>query len=350
MFVHLMNEHINYIHRCFELAEKGRGYTKSNPLVGAVFVHGDKIVSEGYHCEYGGAHAEVKCLDRIHDDDILKNGTLYVSLEPCCHHGKTPPCTDLIIQKGIRRVVIGSLDFNQTVHGKGMEILKEYGIEVINLDMIVHQRLLNSSFYINQTKKRPFFKAKFAYSQDGLMGKKEGRVKITTLEMDFWSHKMRYDSDAVLVGSKTWIADQPKLDARLYRAYYPDIIILTHQPDLVVSSRSQQKIVVLNPDRDESKENVFWVRTEINDGKAVAVKLFELGYRNVLIEGGRETIQFFQKLDLIDELVTIQNESIKLNNGVHIPEIEYNRFVLSHTYTIDQETKKQYIHHDFFTI
>ena len=345
-----MPEHIEYIHRCFELAEKARGGTKSNPLVGAVLVHQDRIVSEGYHREYGGPHAEVHCLENMTDSEILKNATLYISLEPCCHHGKTPPCTGLIIQKGICRVVIGSLDFNKTVQGKGMEILKVHGIEVINLDLTVRQRLLNSSFYINQTQQRPFFKAKFAYSQDGLMGIMEERVKITTLEMDFWSHKMRYEADAVLVGSRTWIADQPKLDARLYRTYYPDIIILTHQPDLVVSSRLNQKIVVLNPDLDECKENVFWARTEVNDGKAIAAKLFELGYRNVLIEGGSETIQFFQKFDLIDELVTIQNESIKLNNGVHIPEIEYNRFVLEDTCTIDQETRKRYMHHDFFTI
>ena len=155
------------MNRCFELAERGRGATRSNPLVGALLVHNDKIVAEGFHAFYGGPHAEVNCINGLTNRELLSESTLYVSLEPCNFLGKTPACTDYILNHGLKKVVIGSADFNPRVRNQGIDYLRSQEIEVLNLDWQERQKSLNIRFFINQTQNEPYFIGKLSMSRDG---------------------------------------------------------------------------------------------------------------------------------------------------------------------------------------
>lgn len=337
-----MQDHNKYIHRCFEIAKKGRGFTRSNPLVGSIFVHNDKIVSEGYHQSYGEAHAEVNCLEGLDDSKILSEGTLYVSLEPCCHHGKTPPCTQLIISKGIKRVVIGSTDFNEEVKGNGIAQLITAGIEVTNLGLTELQKVINRPFFINQTLNRPFFTAKLAFTNDEFIGREGEQIKITSEQMNFWSHKIRSEVDAIIVGKNTWANDHPRLDARLYSEAKPDILILSHSTDIPIQSRENQKIICLNPTKEESIQNVHWIKSNIDDVHLIAKKLYELGYYRILIEGGAIVLQSFLQADLVDELITIENKGMNLRSGIKKPAIDLSKFTLIDESRFQNEQRKTY--------
>jgi diaminohydroxyphosphoribosylaminopyrimidine deaminase/5-amino-6-(5-phosphoribosylamino)uracil reductase len=343
-----MIHHDIYIARCFQIAQLGRGFTRSNPLVGAIFVHNNTIVSEGYHREYGGPHAEVNCLKSIHDSEILSEGTLYVSLEPCCHVGKTPACTDLIIEKGIRKLVIGSSDFNAVVREKSMALLEKHGIEVLNLNRIEQQQRLNPSFYINQTQHRPYFKAKIAMSHDEFIGRDGERIKITSEEMDFWSHRQRAASDAILIGRNTWNIDSPKLDARLYSDAKPDIIILSHGAMENIAARPNQTIININAEKDHRAETTTWVKSDVNLVKSISETIYKLGYRNILIEGGTKIIQSFLSEHWIDEMTIIKNEALNLGHGIQAPTIEYSQFGFQSIYCIQSQQSTTYQRRDLF--
>ncbi len=334
---------LKFIYRCFELAEKGRGLTRGNPLVGAVFAHEDKIVSEGYHRTYGEAHAEVNCLEKVIDPTVLSQGMLYVSLEPCSHSGKTPPCADYILKKGIKKVIIGSLDPNIAVNGKGMDFLLKNGVEVINCNLLEMQELLNISFIINKTKNRPYFTGKYASSNDGFISKKGEQYKITTKEIDFWSHKLRSESDAILIGSNTWRIDQPELTTRLYYGTSPDIIILSHSADLSVASRSNQKITILNSEINKSVENVCYINVDMKNMDSIADRIYELGYANVLIEGGSQVLDSFHKARLLDQFIVIKNTSLILTSGIQAPHIDFNFYKLKYNKSYGNQTISTYI-------
>ncbi|MFN7239040.1 MAG: bifunctional diaminohydroxyphosphoribosylaminopyrimidine deaminase/5-amino-6-(5-phosphoribosylamino)uracil reductase RibD, partial [Chitinophagales bacterium] len=215
------------MNRCFELAKKGKGRIRSNPMVGALLVHEGNIISEGYHAYYGGPHAEVNCINNLDNKALLNESTLYISLEPCNFHGKTPACTDLILNSGIQKVVIGSADVNPKVRFQGMDFLRSQEIEVVNLNWEEKQKSLNIRFIINQTRNEPFFIGKLAYSHDGFIGRIGERVKITCREIDILSHKLRSEVDAILVGKNTWLNDKPELSTRYYPTdFQPDVIVL----------------------------------------------------------------------------------------------------------------------------
>jgi diaminohydroxyphosphoribosylaminopyrimidine deaminase/5-amino-6-(5-phosphoribosylamino)uracil reductase len=201
--------------RCFQLAENGLGYVAPNPLVGCVIVCDGKIISEGFHQQYGLNHAERNAILHVADKDLLKKSILYVNLEPCSHFGKTPPCADLIIERKIPKVVVSNLDSNPEVAGKGIERLQNAGIEVITGVLENQGRFLNRRFFTHIEKKRPYIILKWAKSLDGFMSSETERW-ITNEAMRNLVHKWRSEESAIMVGTNTVSTDNPKLNVRAY--------------------------------------------------------------------------------------------------------------------------------------
>ena len=203
-----------YMWRCLQLAKKGRATTKNNPMVGSVIVHNNKIIGEGYHRKMGEAHAEVNAIDSVRDHSLLKEATIYVSLEPCSHYGKTPPCAALIANKGIKRVVVAIKDPNEKVAGKGIKMLKEAGAEVVVGVLEAEAKDLNRSFFVNQTEKRPFVILKWAQTKDGFIDNERGSRDLPPLKLSnsitqCIVHKLRSQSMGIMVGTNTAIKDNP---------------------------------------------------------------------------------------------------------------------------------------------
>lgn len=317
-----------FLRRAFEIAEKGRGLTRSNPMVGAVLVYEEKIVSEGFHMEFGGPHAEVNCLHSAIDPAIIRNSTLYISLEPCTFHGKTPPCTEFIVKSKIPKVIMGSLDFNPKVQGQGMTYLLKNGIDAYNANFIKKQQELNIRFFINQTRHRPYFIGKMAQSRDGYLGRPNERTKISSEEIDYYSHKLRSEVDLIIIGGQTWQIDQPQLTNR-YTAgkIQPDILILSNQHVKELYPHFNRKIVVMgNNNQGETDANIDYLHTDSYDLHAVSKKIYDMGYRNVLVEGGAKILKSFIDHDLIDEWKIIRNDSLILDSGTKSPNILQDKF------------------------
>lgn len=324
-----------YIERCFQLAEQGRGLTGSNPLVGALLVYDGRIISEGYHRQYGGPHAEVECLREITDKAILENSTLYISLEPCNYQGKTPPCTDLILNKGIKKVVVGSADFNPKVRMQGIDYLRSQEIEVINLNLEEKQKLLNISFFINQTKNEPYFIGKLAFSSDKIIGRTGETIKITSPEIDVLSHRLRAECDAILVGKNTWQNDQPQLNIRHYYSQkQPDIILLASDTTELSLQDLKRKIAVINDSKNP---------------QTLAKTLFELGYQKILVEGGAEVFRFFEQNRLFHEIYTLENQNLILVNGITAPPINTQNYIVQQRKTIKHQTITYYQRNDLLS-
>lgn len=330
-----MYSHDYYMNRCFELADRGRGTTRSNPLVGAILVHNEQIIAEGYHVFFGGPHAEVNCINSLTNNKLLSESILYVSLEPCNFQGKTPACTDFILNHGIQKVVIGSADFNPRVRNQGMDYLRSQEIEVINLNWEEKQKEHNIIFFINQTQNEPYFIGKLAMSKDGYIGQKGERVKITESGIDVISHKIRAEVDAILVGKNTWQTDSPSLNARLYHSeIQPDIIVLQHGQKEVEFTSDGRSIHFLEADEPELLKK----------------KIYDLGYRSVLVEGGGDVFRFFMENGLFHEINMIENQNLVLLSGIKAPSLDTIQYSLT--------TQKNYLNHlicqyhknDLFTI
>ena len=209
-------KHEQYIKRCLEIAKKGIGSTRPNPSVGAVIVVGDKIIGEGFTSPYGGNHAEVNAIESVVDKELLKEATIYVTLEPCSHFGKTPPCSDLIIRSGIKKIVIGCVDSNSLVSGKGIERLKESGAEVIVGVLEEECKKHHKRFFTFHNKKRPYIILKWAETLDGFIAPKERNkqapVWITNEISRQLVHQWRSQEHGILVGTNTILGGQSEVD------------------------------------------------------------------------------------------------------------------------------------------
>lgn len=304
--------------RAVELAEKGAGYVNPNPMVGCVIVKDNHIIGEGYHEYYGGLHAERNAIKNCVSD--VKDATLYVTLEPCCHHGKTPPCTDIIIEKGIKKVVIGLLDPNPLVSGKGISILQKAGIEVVYGVEEDKIKELNKIFLKYITTKRPYVLMKTAMTLDGKIASCTGDSKwITNEKSRMMVHQLRSEMMAVAVGIGTANADNPMLNCRLNEnAHQPIRIIIDSSVSISLDSNlvktacscktiiahthkaSQSKIQVLNDLNVKTllcneKDN----HVDIND---MMIKLGELGIDSILLEGGATLNAAFLNEKQVDEV------------------------------------------------
>lgn len=286
-----MTEDEKYMARCLQLARHGEFTTAPNPMVGAVIVHRGRIIGEGWHRQYGGPHAEVNAVRSVRPEDeaLLPESTIYVSLEPCSHWGKTPPCAELLVQKGFRRVVVGCMDPNKQVAGRGIQRLREAGAEVVVGVLEKECWWLNRKFMTFHTLHRPWITLKWAQSADGFMDRKrESRADgdpahFSTPWTQTLVHRLRATHEAILVGRRTWELDQPSLTTRLWPGKNPAKIMLSSSG------------------------------LPINESIAP--------FQSVLVEGGAQTLQSFLDADLWDEAY-VEYSEVVLGDGVKAPELK----------------------------
>jgi diaminohydroxyphosphoribosylaminopyrimidine deaminase/5-amino-6-(5-phosphoribosylamino)uracil reductase len=287
--------------RALEIARKGDGLTGNNPLVGCVIVHEGAIVAEGYHHEYGGPHAEVEAVRRLPHHLDARQTTVYVTLEPCAHFGKTPPCAELLRDRGFKKVVVATLDPNPLVAGKGVKILQEAGIHVEVGILQAEAQLLNRRFWVNQTEKRAYLIAKWAESANGWMGVNQGKsVPISGSEAKSFVLQLRAKNPAIMVGVQTWENDRPQLNTRLVEGPSPAIWVIDpefrgHYPegkDLQIftkKSTSDPRAIVL----------------EDFSPRAMLEELWKRKFTSVFLEGGKRTLEKFWDAGMVDEIAQI---------------------------------------------
>lgn len=314
--------------RAIILAEKGLGGVSPNPLVGAVLVHNGRIIGEGYHQQYGGPHAEVNCVNSVSSEDkhLISDSTMYVTLEPCSHYGKTPPCCNLIIAQQIKKVVIGSLDPFEAVNGSGKAKLKDAGVEVIMSDLEKECRFMNRRFLTFVEQKRPYIILKWAESKDGFIAPKTNNPYwLSSHESKILSHRWRTEEDAILVGYNTALKDNPKLTARLYDGKNPIRIVIDKRKSLSRFLHLFDNLVSTLVFNEVINETIGLTQfVKINSEDSFFKQFFEVlvskSIQSVIIEGGTKTLQLFLDNNFWDEARVIKT-SVELGDGLKAPEI-----------------------------
>ena len=311
-----MTKHESYMRRCLHLAGLGLGSTRPNPSVGCVIVYNDLIIGEGFTSPYGGPHAEVNAINSVKDKSLLKKASLYVTLEPCSHHGKTPPCSDLIIEHKIPDVYIGTVDSNKKVSGKGINRLKATGCKV-HLGILEGAcKKQHKRFLVFHGKKRPYIILKWAESQDGFIAPiskdQKKPIWLTTIHSRQLVHKWRTEEHAILVGTKTIAEDNPKLTARDWVGQNPIRVVIDKTNKL-----SKNHGVF-----DESAETIRVSDQLIDFNKPLAGQickvLYEKNIQSVIIEGGAHTLKTFIYENLWDE-ARVFTGSFALHKGLKAP-------------------------------
>lgn len=326
--------HEFYMLRCIQIAKNGLGTTAPNPMVGAVVVHNSQIIGEGFTSEYGGPHAEVNAINSVTDKSLLPKATLYVTLEPCSHFGKTPPCADLIIKHKIHTVVIGLLDPHDKVAGKGIQKLKDAGCEVITgvleKECIEHHK----RFLTFQEKKRPYIILKWAETEDGFIAPDK---KLRNTKQPFWItneyskllvHKWRGEEQSILVGTTTVLEDNPKLDTRHWKGKNPIRIVLDKSLKIdatfhVLDGSIKTILFTEEPDASKYITGIKYILIDFskNIASQICEKLYEAQLLSVFIEGGTKTIQSFIDANLWDE-ARIFTGATKFNTGTKAPQLK----------------------------
>lgn len=315
------------MHRCIELARNGAGSVAPNPMVGGVLVHNDRIIGEGYHQVYGGPHAEVNCIASVDPGDVnmISQSALYVSLEPCAHFGKTPPCADLIILKRIPKVVIGCQDPFYEVNGKGIEKLISAGIEVISGVLEKECLELNRRFFTFHAQRRPYIVLKWAETADNKIGNYgNNRLHITNEYTNRLVHKWRSQEAAIMVGSNTAAMDDPQLSNRLWKGTNPVRVVIDKELRLSSSLKifdGSVKTIVFNIIKHDEGGAVeyYQITEDANFVHQVLNGLYSMKILSVMIEGGARLTQSFIDEGLWDEARIIQNESLIAGDGVPAP-------------------------------
>lgn len=314
---------------CIELALKGLGSVAPNPMVGCVLVYNDQIIAEGYHQKFGDAHAEVNAINQIKDNELLKRCTLYVTLEPCAHHGKTPPCTDLIIEKKIPSVVIGCVDTYKEVSGKGIEKLKAAGIEVTVGVLEKECRELNKRFFTFHEKQRPYVILKWAQSSDGFIDAKRNideiakQKKISNQYSQKLSHRWRTEEQAIMVGTNTALMDNPSLTARLHPGKNPLRIFIDKWlriPKAYNLYDRSTPTLVITGSKKENEKNIEYLNLnfEANLLEQLLHELFKRNIQSLIVEGGESLLNSFIEANLWDEARVFISPQL-LKEGVKAP-------------------------------
>lgn len=314
-----------FMQRALELSLMGRGYVSPNPLVGCVVVHDGKIIGEGWHQKYGEAHAEVNAIASVTDKSLLAASTVYVTLEPCSHFGKTPPCADLLIGNNVRRVVVANLDSNPLVAGQGIKKLRDAGIEVITGVLDKQGRELNKRFFTFIEKQRPYIILKWAETSDGFIARENHDSKwISDEHSRQLNHKWRTEEDAILVGAKTAQFDNPQLNVRDWTGRNPTRVVIDRflkLNDKLHLFNCKQKTIVYNVLRHEEHENLLFIRIDERDFLNELIKdLHNQKIQSVIVEGGAYTIQSFIEADLWDEARIFQSPKT-FGKGIAAPAI-----------------------------
>ena len=313
-----------FMERCLFLAKKGLGNTYPNPLVGCVIVCEGKIIAEGWHKKAGANHAEREAIMKIKDQSLLSKSSLFVNLEPCDHYGKTPPCTDLILEMKIPRVIIGCLDQNKRVLGKGLKKLKQAGCEVKIGVLKSKCKKLNRRFFSFHQKKRPYVILKWAESLDGFIAPKENLKKywLTNPLSKQRVHQWRSQEQSIMIGVQTVLDDNPKLDTRLWNGKNPVPVVIDPSQKLSKIDENfnlmkKKFITIKNQNRNKNKDQLSIKAQEILD------QLFNNSLQSVIIEGGTKTLQNFIDAELWDE-VRIFVTKEKLISGLKGPVFKRN--------------------------
>jgi diaminohydroxyphosphoribosylaminopyrimidine deaminase / 5-amino-6-(5-phosphoribosylamino)uracil reductase len=319
-----------FMMRAIELAKLGQGSVSPNPLVGCVIVHHNKIIGEGWHQQFGKAHAEVNAINSVEDKSLLRDATLFVNLEPCSHFGKTPPCTDLLVKNKIRKVVVANTDPNPQVNGDGIRKLRDNAIEV-QIDVLAEQgRELNKRFFTSMQKRRPYIILKWAQTTDGFIAKKNFDSKWISHELSRQLvHKWRSMEDSVLIGTRTAQHDNPKLNVRDWSGRNPRRIVLDRflrlSEKLHLLDRSQPTLCY-NLLKHEEHDNLALVR--VGEERFLDEVLQDLHRRNVqsvMVEGGAQTINLFLEMGAWDEANVFVSHK-KFGDGIPSPVMKQAEF------------------------
>lgn len=315
------------MHRCLELASQAAGHTAPNPMVGAVLVHDRRIIGEGFHRQYGGPHAEPNCIDSVQEADrhLIPQSTLYVSLEPCAHFGKTPPCADLILRHRIPEVVIACRDPFVEVDGKGMEKLQKAGIKVTLGVLEKEATELNKRFFTFHQQHRPYIILKWAQTANGKIGNQDhSRLHISGELTNRLVHQWRSEEAAILVGTNTALVDDPRLNARLWSG--PDPIRLVVDMDLRLPANlhlfdKKTKTIVFNSRQHVEEANLqyYQITKDVSLVHQIANALYQQKILSVLVEGGARLLQSFIEEDYWDEVRIITNEALHVEDGIPAP-------------------------------
>ena len=309
-----------FLTRCLQLANYARGNTSPNPLVGAVVVHNGRIIGEGYHHRAGEPHAEVMAIRSVKDPSLLPESTVYCSLEPCAHFGKTPPCSHLLVECNVKRVVIGCLDPNPLVAGRGKAYLEQHGVQVDTYEAPEAFEALNNVFFTNFLKKKPYIALKWARSQDGYVDhvRESAEMPAATISGPLAAintHRLRAEYDGILISAKTLVLDRPRLNLRYFGGKAPRPIIVGSSslkigpkelsafdmPPLIVT---QEVIPGFDCIQADSRDLTHWLP-----------KLLEHGVYSVLVEGGPTLQSSFVRANLVDEYHEYVN-SENIGHGV----------------------------------
>jgi diaminohydroxyphosphoribosylaminopyrimidine deaminase/5-amino-6-(5-phosphoribosylamino)uracil reductase len=343
--------HEIYIQRCIQLAKNGLGTTYPNPMVGSVIVYNDTIIGEGWHQKAGEAHAEVNAINSVKDKSLLSKATIYVSLEPCSHFGKTPPCCDLIIKHKIPNVVVGTVDPNSKVAGTGIKRLVENGTNVTVGILEKECTELNKRFFTFHNKKRPYIILKWAESLDGFIApltkEKQEPVWISNAFSRQLVHKWRSEEQAILVGTKTVLDDNPKLDVRDWQGENPIRIVLDRTGKITdnyfVKNKKTKTIVITEQENLTASDNLIFesVIFDIQLTKKIADILYKYGIQSVIIEGGKQTLQTFIDDNLWDEARVFIGD-ISLKEGIKAPFLNE----ISKTVQLKEDQLKLFSNHD----
>lgn len=319
-------EHVNFMQRCIDLAYLGQGYVSPNPMVGCVIVKNGLIIGEGYHAEFGGKHAEIVAIESVENPDEIENSTVYISLEPCVHTGKTPPCITALISRKIKKAVIGSRDNNPLVGGRGIEALKRAGIEVEEHILSEECHILNKRFFTFHEKRRPYVILKWAQTSDGYLDKsrnagEKGINWISSPQSKVLVHKWRSEEQSLLVGRNTILNDNPSLTVREISGKNPIRIIIDSQmqlsKDVNIFSKDAPTII-FNRITNKKTDEVEWIKIQETSTKFILEELYKRNILSVLVEGGSRTLQYFLIDNVWDEARVIVGD-VRFGEGIKAP-------------------------------
>ena len=324
-----MNTHEKYMQRCLELATKGRNHVAPNPMVGCVIIRDGQIIGEGYHQQYGEAHAEVNAINSVVDKKLLKEATLYVNLEPCAHFGKTPPCSELIVRMGIPKVIIGCQDSYSEVSGKGIERMRQAKIDVTVGILEKESRDLNRRFFTYHEQKRPYVILKWAQTLDGYMDvirKPQDPIGvnwITHSNLKLPVHKWRAEESAIMVGGMTALNDNPHLGTREWYGENPLRILVNQNMDLprdlqIFDNSIPTIVFTQQPQADKANLKCIYTNFSKDLHKQILDKLYSMEIQSVIIEGGQMLLQSFIDANIWDEVRVLVGDK-SFGEGLRAP-------------------------------
>ena len=325
----MKDNHKKYIERTFYLANKGLGNVSPNPMVGCVIVKSGKIIGEGYHKRYGGKHAEINAINNVKDKSELKGSSFYINLEPCSHHGKTPPCSDEIIKLKPKEVIISNQDQNPIVNGRGIKKLRNNGISVIENIKKKKGLDVNKRFFKNQLTGLPYIILKWAETEDGFLAKEDGSSKWISNELSrMLVHKWRAEEPGILIGVNTANIDNPSLNVRSWKGNNPIRIVLDPNQKLNNNTNllsDKGTLMVYNKKAEKKLNNKIFIKNKSFKLEDILKDILKKGIGSIIVEGGAKTLNSFIKEGMWDE-ARIFNSNKKFKRGIKAPKLNVNKY------------------------